>query len=156
MGYINKIELTLIREKIEDYNASDKIHSSRDAYLYFKRLSKFPQEELHALYINTKSEIIGICQIHKGTQNKCGVNAADIIRPALLCGATGILIAHNHPSGDCNPSNEDLAITGKIKNACKIMGINLLDHIIIGDNKFYSIKKKHFQKGKCNEMSRMR
>jgi DNA repair protein RadC len=146
MKYINKIKLTVIREKIKKYDSSlsGKITTSNHAYLYCKHLCKLPQEEMHILYLNSQNEVIGIYQAFKGTQTSCTVNPADIIRPALLCSATKIIIAHNHPSGDCNPSKEDLTITKKIDDACEIIGIKLLDHIVIGDNKFYSIKEKHF------------
>lgn len=145
MRYINKIKLILVKEKIKDYsNLPNKINNSNAAYAHFEHLSELPQEEMHALYLNSQNQVIGTYQIHKGTQTNCIISPADIIRPALLCNATGIIIAHNHPSGDCNPSKDDLDITEKINNACELMKINLLDHIIIGDNKFYSIKKKHF------------
>lgn len=146
MRYITKIKLTLIREKIESYNVllPDKIASSKEAYLYFKHLSELPQEEVHVLYLDSQNKVIGMRQAHKGTHISCLTSSADIIRPALLCNAVGIIMAHNHPSGDCNPSKDDLVVTERINDACKIMGINLLDHIIIGNNKYYSINEKHF------------
>ena len=77
-----------------------------------------------------------------GTVNKSLVHPREVFKNAYLCSASGIICIHNHPSGDINPSKEDINITLRLKECGKIMGIELLDHIIIGNNKYVSLKEK--------------
>ena len=92
------------------------------------------------LELNTKNRVIGAFEICVGTIDTSLVNIRGILQRALLCNASRIMISHNHPSGEPNPSKADKDTTMKIKHACEIMGITLLDHIIIGEDDMFSFK----------------
>lgn len=89
--------------------------------------------------LDTKNNAIGAFLLSKGTVNLTNISVADIVKRAILCNSKRIIIAHNHPSGSTEPSKHDIATTKKITEACNLMGINLLDHLIIGDKQFKSI-----------------
>ena len=80
--------------------------------------------------------------MHRGTINTSLVHPREVFKRALLNNASNIMVAHNHPSGDPNPSKEDIQITERLKEAGNLLGINLLDHIIVGEDKYISLKEK--------------
>ena len=102
----------------------------------------FEQEHFRILMLNTKNILINIKDIFIGASNSSVIETRKVFKEALKYNAKNITICHNHPSGDPNPSKEDVNISLKIKEAGKIIGIDLLDHIIIGDNRFVSLKYK--------------
>lgn len=83
--------------------------------------------------VNRKNQPFGRVLISKGTATNCLVNAREVLRPCILCNATGFAVAHNHPSGESSPSRADIAVTRQLREAGQIMGIPLLDHVIVGD-----------------------
>ena len=89
------------------------------------------------LALNTKCRVIGLFEISHGTVNECLVSPREVLIRALLCGAAAIFLVHNHPSGDPQPSTMDTVVTKRMQQACKMIGIELLDHIIVGDH-YYS------------------
>ena len=102
----------------------------------------FEQEHFRVLMLNTKNIVINIKDIFIGASNSSVIETRKVFKEALKYNAKNITICHNHPSGDPNPSKEDVNISLRIKEAGKIIGIDLLDHIIIGDNRFVSLKYK--------------
>lgn len=102
----------------------------------------FEQEHFRILMLNTKNILINIKDIFIGASDSSVIETRKVFKEALKYNAKNITICHNHPSGDPNPSKEDVNISLRIKEAGKIIGIDLLDHIIIGDNKFVSLKYK--------------
>lgn len=100
------------------------------------------QEVLEVIMLDTKNMIISKKQVFKGGLNSSLVHPREIFKEALKVSAASIIICHNHPSGDITPSKEDVNITLRIKECGKIIGIELLDHIIIGSNKFISLKEQ--------------
>ena len=102
----------------------------------------FEQEHFRILMLNTKNILINIKDIFIGASDSSVIETRKVFKEALKYNAKNITICHNHPSGDPNPSKEDVNISLKIKEAGKIIGIDLLDHIIIGDNRFVSLKYK--------------
>lgn len=96
------------------------------------------QEEFKVMLLNNSNEVLGIYSMSKGGITGCLVDVRLLFAVALKCNATGIILAHNHPSGKLKPSNEDLSITRKIKSASNILDISLLDHLIITKNGYYS------------------
>ena len=102
----------------------------------------FEQEHFRILMLNTKNIVINIKDIFIGASDSSVIETRKVFKEALKYNAKNITICHNHPSGDPNPSKEDVNISLKIKEAGKIIGIDLLDHIIIGDNRFISLKYK--------------
>lgn len=103
------------------------------------RLNRQAEEHLYMIALNTKCRVLGVFEISHGTINQSICNPRDIFIKALLCGAYGIILAHNHPSGDCSPSKEDIQTHKRILDGGQIVGIQLLDNIIVGDG-FYSFK----------------
>lgn len=93
------------------------------------------------MLLNAKNNIISIEDIFKGSIDTSIAEPKEIFREALKYPTSAIILAHNHPTGDTTPSIEDIYVTKRIVEAGKILGIRILDHIIIGDNNFFSLKQ---------------
>lgn len=104
-----------------------------------EKLRYLKQEHFVALLLNTKNQIIHEQSIFIGSLNMSIVHPRDLLREAVKHSAASIVIAHNHPSGDPTPSLEDIKTTKRLLYCCDLMGIDLLDHIIIGDGEFISL-----------------
>ena len=91
------------------------------------------EEHMYMFCLNTKNRIVGIFEISHGNVNSSIVGSREIFQKALLANAVQILLVHNHPSGDTEPSKEDIFVTKKIKELGEFIGVPLVDHIIIGD-----------------------
>lgn len=115
------------------------IGSSRDAFLAFTDvLSDHDNEHFWILLLNRANKIVHRTTISEGTSSGTLVDIKRIVKYALDWKAESIILGHNHPSGNTKPSNSDINLTQKIKGACGLFEINLLDHIIMGDNAYYS------------------
>lgn len=101
-------------------------------------MSVLEQEHFRIMILNTKKEINFIREISKGTINMTIVHSREVFRAAISDNAHSIILLHNHPTGDPSPSKEDIKLTKNLFEASKIIGIDILDHIIIGDNKYFS------------------
>ncbi|SCJ90279.1 DNA repair protein RadC [uncultured Clostridium sp.] len=120
-----------------------KISSPKDvSELLINEMNNLNQEVLKLILLNTKNTVIGVKDIFKGSLNTSIVHPREIFREAVQRGSANIIICHNHPSGDSTPSKEDINITLRIKQCGDLMGIKLLDHIIIGNNNYISLKEK--------------
>lgn len=121
--------------------SSQKINSSQEA---FNILKAFPpeticlQEQFVVLYLNRANRVIGSYQLSKGGITGTVADIRLILSVALKTAATGLILAHNHPSGNLNPSEADKQITNKIRQAAKLLDIELIDHIIISSEGYYS------------------
>ena len=103
------------------------------------------QEELHALYLNTRNRVTAHRMVYRGNVNSSVVRTTEVHRPAVICNLPGLVIAHNHPSGNPEPSNEDTALTRDPSEAGKLLGISLLDHAVIGSRqRWVSMKGQKF------------
>lgn len=100
------------------------------------------QEHFVAIYLDSKSVILRVATIHIGTANASIVGLREIFREAVREGAVSLIVAHNHPSGDPEPSTEDIEVTAKIKEAGQLLDIELLDHVIIGERRFVSLNRQ--------------
>lgn len=100
------------------------------------------QEQVRALFFDTKQHLLGESLLSKGTVNASVISPREIFKEALRCGAVTLVLVHNHPSGDPSPSREDELITRRVQEAGKILGIFLLDHVIIGDTTFISLRER--------------
>jgi DNA repair protein RadC len=118
------------------------ITNSQNAYEIFKSL--FPadticlQEQFVVLYLNTANKVIGSYQLSKGGITGTIADVRLILSVALKTLATGLILAHNHPSGNLKPSEADIQLTKKVKQAAKLLDIELIDHIIISSEGYYS------------------
>lgn len=116
------------------------INEPQDVANYLmEKLRYLKQEHFVALLLNTKNQIIHEQSIFIGSLNMSIVHPRDLLREAVKHSAASIVIAHNHPSGDPTPSLEDIKTTKRLLYCCDLMGIDLLDHIIIGDGEFISL-----------------
>lgn len=115
------------------------IRSSRDAYqLFHPLLCDLTHEELWIALINRSSKVIGKIKISQGGINETSADLRLILKAAINALATGIILCHNHPSGNSRPSKEDDNLTTRLNNAAKLIEINLLDHIVLTDGCYYS------------------
>lgn len=115
------------------------ISGSNDAYQIFKnQMSDLRTEEFWAIFLNQRNKIIHTAKLTEGGISQSIVDVRVLFKTALDHFSTGIIVAHNHPSGNLKPSREDMDITQKIKEAGKILGIQLLDHLIITQNSYFS------------------
>jgi DNA repair protein RadC len=119
-----------------------KITSADDAYQVFKRVFNADTfnwcEEVVMLCVNNSNKVVGFYKVSSGGMTGTVIDVRMIFTTALQCLATGIIIAHNHPSGTLTPSEADKNITKKIKEAGKFLDINIIDHLIITDESFFS------------------
>lgn len=107
----------------------------------FMRIHEEPEEYMYMICLNTKNRVIGVFEISHGNVNSSIVGTREVFQKALLANAVSIILMHNHPSGDSTPSRQDIDITSKLVEAGRILGIEVLDHIIIGD-RYTSLKEK--------------
>lgn len=121
------------------------IRSPQDAANYLMpEMSSLNQEHFVALFLNTKNQVIHKQTIFIGSLNSSIVHPREIFREAVKRSAASIICAHNHPSGVATPSPEDIEVTKRLQEAGYIIGIELIDHIIIGDHQFISLKEKGY------------
>lgn len=113
----------------------------------FVHYSEASKEEFCAILLDTKNKIIMIETISVGTLNKTLVHPREVFRTAILRGANSIIFSHNHPSGDPTPSPEDISITEQLIVAGEHIGIKVLDHLVIGNNKYISLRENGLVKG---------
>lgn len=97
------------------------------------------RENLIVCCLNAKNQPVSLETVGIGTANACLVGMPEIFKNAILSNATGIIVFHNHPSGDAKPSREDIMVTERLKKAGELLGIDVLDHIILGEDTFTSL-----------------
>lgn len=146
---MEKVNLTSIAEVKLSYKSkvkpSDrpKVHSSQEAYELFKQYwdeSITHVESMKVMLLNRASRVLGIADLSTGGTNGCLVDMKVVFQYAIKANASSIILAHNHPSGNLNPSAADISITTKVNNAAKILDIQLLDHLILSpEDKYYSL-----------------
>ena len=105
-------------------------------------MSGLAQEQLRVLLLNTKNLVVGQRVVYQGNVNSSMIRPAEVLRPAVIEAVPSIIISHNHPSTDPTPSPEDAAITRELAQAGKLLGIELLDHVVIGGDRFVSLKER--------------
>jgi DNA repair protein RadC len=108
------------------------------------RLRDLKKEVFKLILLNSRNHVIDIVEITQGTVNQANPLMREIFQKALENFSVGIICAHNHPSGDCQPSQEDKLFTKELIAAGKVLQIKILDHLIIGDNKYYSFADAGF------------
>jgi len=116
-----------------------KIRSSRDIYHYLSpHLRHRKREIFKVVFLTRRNTVIREETLFEGSLAESQVSPREVVKRALAESADGVIFVHNHPSGDPAPSPEDRAVTGQLVRACELMNIRVLDHIIIGDNGYYS------------------
>lgn len=114
------------------------------AEIVTRYLEGVDREHLVALYLDGKNKVLNIHTVSVGTASGSMAHCREIFKPAILCGAVGLVLGHNHPGGSTEPSPEDRLVTNIVKEAGKLLGIPLLDHIIVTDNsaRYFSFKEE--------------
>lgn len=132
-----------LARKLETFTDEPKrqIKSPADVYsILYPKMREQKKEKLTALYLDTKNHILREEVVSIGTLNANIVHPREIFKSALLESSASVILAHNHPSGDPTPSKEDIAVTKKLIEGGKLLGIDVLDHVIIGDGRYISLK----------------
>ena len=133
--------IKLIKEGQPEY--CTEIKGPADAVPFFqKRIGSSPQEHFAALFLNTRNGLIGWREISRGTLNANLVHPRETFAPAVQLMAAAIIVAHNHPSGVTDPSKEDIEMTKRLQEAGKLLGIELVDHLIVSEDNFTSLKEQ--------------
>lgn len=121
------------------------IRSPRDAAdLLMEQLRYLQKEHFVCLFLNTKNHVISQETLSMGSLNAAIVHPREVFRAAIKCSSASLICAHNHPSGDPTPSPEDIKLTKRLLEAGEIVGIEVLDHVVIGDGNFVSLKEQGF------------
>lgn len=100
------------------------------------------RENFVVVMLDTKNHVIGITTVSVGSLDTAIVHPREVFKPAILANAATVVLAHNHPSGDPTPSPDDVAVTRKLQEAGDMIGIEVLDHVIIGDTRHTSLKER--------------
>jgi len=139
---INVVSIKMVRESSILYDIR-RIEAPKDAVELGKKfLEESDREQLLVCCLDAKNQPTAINVVSVGNLNTSLVHPREVFKPAILSNSASIILFHNHPSGDPTPSKEDTNITERIKECGTILGIKLIDHIIIGDNSYYSLKEK--------------
>ena len=119
-----------------------KIETAKDVFNYYvDKLQDKKKEHFYALYLDTKNQIIEEKLVSKGILNASLIHPREVFNPAIRASSNSVILVHNHPSGNYAPSKEDKEVTKLLDNAGNLLGINVLDHIIIGKDGYYSFKE---------------
>jgi DNA repair protein RadC len=100
------------------------------------------QEHLRAILLNTRNQVLDIVELYRGSLNASPVRVGEVFKPAIRINAAALILAHNHPSGDPTPSPDDLVLTKAVREAGLLLDIELLDHLVIGQGRFVSMKEQ--------------
>ena len=139
---VDVVSVKLVRESSVMYEPryintpQDAVHLVEDFLAYSDR------EKVVAICLDVKNQPTAISTISMGTLNSSLVHPREVFSEAVINSASSIILVHNHPSGETEPSREDIALTNRLDECGKILGIRILDHIIIGDGEFYSFKEE--------------
>lgn len=121
------------------------IRSPQDAAeILTEQLRYLQKEHFICLFLNTKNHVIAQETLSMGSLNASIVHPREVFRAAMKCSSAAIICAHNHPSGDPTPSPEDISLTARLMQAGEIVGIDVLDHLVIGDSSYVSLKEKGY------------
>ncbi|MFQ9564231.1 MAG: JAB domain-containing protein [Faecalibacillus intestinalis] len=141
---VDVVSIKMVKESSVKYE-SRTIGNPSDIYLLVKGfLEGFDREKLLVICLNTKNQPINISTVSIGTLNTSLVHPREVFKTAILSNSSKIALAHNHPSGDITPSKEDEFVTKRIQQAGVILGIELIDHLIVVDDEYYSFKENGF------------
>lgn len=141
---VKVVSIQMVREKNLYYD-NKRITSPEDAYRIMKDfIGSLDREVFVVACLNNKNEITNISIVHMGSLNQSLVHPREVFKTAILSNSASIICGHNHPSGDPTQSCEDIEVTKRLKEAGQILGIDVLDHIIVGDERYVSLKEKGY------------
>ena len=141
---INIVSIKMVKESSFLYQTRT-ISSPKDAYEMIKeQLEGLDREQFIIACLNTKNEPTNISVVSVGSLNKAIVHPREVFKTAILSNAASVMAFHNHPSGETTPSQQDIQLTNRLYEVGELLGIKLLDHLIIGDRTFTSLKEKGY------------
>jgi len=117
------------------------IHGPADIYAYVWEMKRLRQEQFRCLYLNTRNPIIADRTISIGSINSSLVHPREVFHGAVQYSANAMILVHNHPSGNLEPSRQDLDLTRKLQDVARLFSISILDHIIVGREGYFSFKE---------------
>lgn len=139
---INVVSIKMVKESSILYDMR-RIQTPEDVVELGRRfLEESDREQLLVCCLDTKNQPTAINVVSVGSLNTSIVHPREVFKVAILSNSASIILFHNHPSGDPAPSKEDISITERLKESGRILGIQVIDHIIIGDNSYCSLKEK--------------
>lgn len=130
----------IVHEDVTVRSPSDAVHYFRTKI--FTPFEQFEQEEFWVLLLNTKNRVTHEAMVYRGTANTIYIRVAEVFREAIRLNAINMIVAHCHPSGDPTPSPEDVRMTELADQAARLLDIGLLDHIVVGNGRWVSMKER--------------
>ena len=128
------------RAMAEPNEDGDYIRGGDDVYRRLgPRLGSALQEEFHVILLNARNRVIRECLVTRGTLDSSLVHPREVFRPAIIAGAAGLILVHNHPSGNPHPSPEDRAVTERLVEVGRLLGIPVVDHVVVGHDSWRSV-----------------
>ena len=109
--------------------------------LFVGEMRHLDREEFRTVLLNSKNQVIGVEVVAVGSLNEAVVHPREVFKPAIRKSAAAVILVHNHPSGDPAPSEEDAEVTTRLVRAGRILGIDVLDHVVIGEERYFSIRE---------------
>lgn len=141
---LSLIELSKRYNKLVNKGYKRSISCAKDVYdMFVDEFRNYKKEVLNLVLLDAKNKIIAVKEISVGTLNSSLIHPREVFKEAIKESANSIILVHNHPSGDSTPSGDDLEITEKLIKCGSMLGIRILDHIIIGKEKFWSRKENN-------------
>jgi DNA repair protein RadC len=141
---VNIVSLKMVKESSLLYK-DRQIKSPEDANKLFRQfLAEADREYFVVICLDTKNQPTAINICHMGSLNSSIVHPREVMKPAILSNSASIIVVHNHPSGQCEPSREDIDVTQRLVEAGRVIGIDLLDHLIVGPEKYFSLKENGY------------
>jgi DNA repair protein RadC len=141
--YTPVYRVELVRERQQRVNSKLLVNSAAAIHVVREFLCGADREVFLVMGLTTKSRLIGISIVSVGSLQSTVVHPREVFKPAILMNAAQIIVAHNHPSGDSRPSHEDAMVTQRLVRAGTILGIDVIDHLILGEFGGYSMREKH-------------
>jgi DNA repair protein RadC len=142
MKRISTVTIQLIKEKSSLYQ-SNVVNSPSDAFVIVNQyLENVDREHFGILCLDTKNKVTAIHTVSIGSLNSSIVHPRELFKAAILANSNSIVLFHNHPSGDPTPSSEDITVTRRLTEAGTVMGIEVLNHVIVGDGRHISLKER--------------
>ena len=149
IGRVKSIELKAALElgmRLSRHKAPrrKKIGGAQDvADLLMYQFKEYETEHFKSVLLNIKNEVLGVEDVSRGSVNETLAAPSDVFRRAVREGASGVIVAHNHPSGNPEPSQADITLTRRLSEAGDVLGIKLLDHVVFGDGRYVSLQERH-------------
>lgn len=138
---LQMVSTYLVRESVS--SALDTVSTPEDAAKVVRDLFDFDhldREQFVALALNTKNRVVGAWAVSVGSLNASIVHPRELFKPAVMLSAASVVIAHNHPSGDPTPSGADIQLTRRLVKGGDVLGVELLDHVVVGDESIASLR----------------